>query len=74
VRRDDLFFALNATTHALRFARSAAKYFTTDIDKLEIGSETAASVAYINNRFSDAQHALAQAEIEIERLIQQIPQ
>lgn len=72
MNRDDLFFALNATTHALRFAKAAAKYFKTDVDELEFGSKTATSVAYINNRLSDAQQSLGDAEGEIGRLIQQI--
>ena len=66
-----LYFALNETTHSLRFAESAAKRFTTDPDELETGSTAAASVAFIKNRLSDAQVSLAAAELEIGRLIQQ---
>jgi hypothetical protein len=34
VKRDTLFFALNETTHALRFAESAARRFSSDVDVL----------------------------------------
>lgn len=71
MKSEDLYFALNATTHALRFAASAAAYFTADTDELESGSKAAASVAYIKNHFSDAQRSLTEAEGEIGRLIQQ---
>jgi hypothetical protein len=69
MKSEDLYFALNATTHALRFATSAAEYFTADTDELERGSEAGASVAYIKNHLSDAQRSLAEAEGEIGRLI-----
>ena len=69
VNREQLFFALNETTHALRFAESAAKRFAIDVDELDTGSRTAASVAYIKNRLTDAQASLALAEEEIGRLI-----
>jgi hypothetical protein len=69
---DDLYFALNATTHALRFAEAAARQFTTDSDALESGSKTATSVAFVKNHLSDAQKSLAEAEGEIGRLIQEI--
>lgn len=69
MKREVLSFALNETTHALRSAESAARRFTTDIDALEIGSKTAISVAYIQNRLSDAQKSLVAAEEEIDRLI-----
>ncbi len=72
MKSEDLYFALNATTHALRFAKSAARYFTTDVDELESGSKTATSVAFIKNHLSDAQTSLAEAEGEIGRLIQEI--
>jgi hypothetical protein len=72
VKSEDLYFALNATTHALRFAEAAAKQFTTDPDELESGSKTAASVAFIKNHLSDARSSLAEAEGEIGRLIQEI--
>lgn len=70
MKREVLFLALNETMHALRFAESAAKRFATDINELETGSKTAASVAYIKNRLSDAKEALFAAEGEIGRLIQ----
>ncbi len=72
MKTDDLYFALNATTHALRFAEAAAKQFTADPDELETGSKTAASVAFIKNHLSDAQRSLSDAEGEIGRLIQEI--
>jgi len=72
VKSEDLYFALNATTHALRFAEAAARQFTTDPDDLESGSKTAASVAFIKNQLSDAQRSLREAEGEIGRLIQEI--
>jgi hypothetical protein len=71
VQSEVIYFALNETTHALRFAESAAKRFTIDPDELESGSTTATSVAFIKNRLSDAQVSLAAAELEIGRLIQQ---
>lgn len=71
VKREVLFLALNETTHALRFAESAAKRFATDVDDLETGSSTAVSVAYIKNRLSDARDSLLAAEGEIGRLIRQ---
>ena len=70
MKREVLFFALHETTHALRFAESAAKRFAADIDELETGSEPAVSVAYIKNNLSDAQRSLSAAEGEIGRLIQ----
>jgi len=69
LKRDDLYIALNATTHALRFAQSAAKPFATDVDELEIGSRVAVSIAFIKNRLSDAQESLSAAETEITRLL-----
>jgi hypothetical protein len=69
LKRDDLYIALNATMHALRFAQSAVKPFATDVDELEIGSRVAVSVAFIKNRLSDAQESLSAAETEIARLI-----
>ncbi len=69
---EDLYFALNATTHALRFTEAAAKPFTADPDELESGSKMAASVAFIKNHLSDAQRSLWEAEGEIGRLIQVI--
>ena len=71
MKREELFFALNETTLALRFSQSAAKRFTADADELEAGSKTAESVAYINNRLSDAQISLVAAEVEIGRLLQE---
>jgi hypothetical protein len=72
VKHDDLYFALNATTHALRFTEAAARQFKTDPDELESGSKAAASVAFITNHLSDAQRALREAEGEIGRLIQEM--
>ena len=72
MKSDDLYFALNATTHALRFAEAAARQFTTDPEELESGSKTAAAVAFIKNHLSDAQRSLSEAEGEIGRLIQEI--
>jgi hypothetical protein len=72
VKSEDLYIALNATNHALRFAETAAKQFTADPDELESGSKTAASVAFIKNLLSDARRSLAEAEGEIGRLIQEI--
>jgi hypothetical protein len=69
VKREVLSFALKETTHALRFAQSAARRFTTEIDELEIGSKMAISVAYIQNRLTDAQASLGAAAEEIGRLI-----
>ena len=71
MNREQLFFALNETTHALRFAESAARRFAIDVDQLDTGSRTAASVTYIKNRLSDAQASLVLAEEEIGRLINQ---
>jgi len=70
VKREVLFHAWNETTHALLFAQSAAKRFAADDVDLESGSKTAVSIAYINNRLSDAQDSLLAAEQEIGRLIQ----
>ena len=72
MKSDDLYFALNATTHALRFAEAAAEQFLADPDELESGSKIAASVAFITNHLSDAQRFLREAEGEIGRLIQEI--
>jgi hypothetical protein len=72
VKSEDLYIALNATNHALRFAEAAAKQFTADPDELESGSKTAASVAFIKNHLSDARTSLAEAEGEIGRLIREI--
>jgi hypothetical protein len=69
VKQEALYFALNETTHALRFAESAAKRFETDVDELETGSTMAVSVAFIKNQLSDAQASLFAAEGEIGRLI-----
>jgi hypothetical protein len=70
VQPEKLYFALNETTHALRFAESAAKHFTVDPDELETGSPTATSTAFIKNRLLDSQGSLAAAELEIRRLLQ----
>ena len=69
MKRDDLYLALNATTHALRFVQSAAKPFATDVDKLEAGSRVAVSFAFIKNQLSDAEESLVTAEGEIARLL-----
>ena len=69
MKREDLYFALNETNHALRFAESAAKRFATNVDELEAGSRVAVSVAFIQNRLSDAQESLLAAEGEIGRVI-----
>jgi hypothetical protein len=71
VKREDLFFSLNETTHALRFAQAAASRFTVNPDEVEAGSRTAASVVYISNQLTDAQTSLSAAEVEIGRLIQE---
>ena len=72
MKSEDLYFALNATTHAFRFTEAAARQFTADPDQLESGSKIAASVAFIKNHLSDAQRSLSEAEGEIGRLIQEI--
>jgi hypothetical protein len=69
MKLEDLYLALNATTHALRFAAAAAKPFAAETDELERGSQTAASVAFIKNHLSDAETSLGEAEGEIARLI-----
>jgi hypothetical protein len=69
LKGDDLYIALNATTHAIRFAQSAAKPFSADVDELEIGSRIAGAVAFIRNRLSDAQESLSAAETEMARLL-----
>ena len=69
MKNQDLFFALNETTHALRFAQSAAKRFALDPAELEAGSAAAASAAYINNQLADAQTALSSAEAEMMKLL-----
>jgi hypothetical protein len=74
MKSEDLYFALNATTHALRFTEAAAKHFIVNPDEIESGSKAAASVAFITNQLSDANKSLAQAEAEIGRLIQDIVQ
>ena len=69
MKREDLYLALNETNHALRFAESAAKRFTPNVDQLEAGSTAARSLAFIQNRLSDAQESLLAAEEEIGRII-----
>jgi hypothetical protein len=71
VKREVLFFALNETTHALRFAEAAANRFAADVGELETGSHPAVSIAYVKNQLGDAQHSLSAAEGEIGRLIHQ---
>ena len=73
MKRDILSLALNETTHALRFAESAAKRFATNVAELETGSKTAASVAYIKNRLSDAHESFFAVGGEIGRLIREAP-
>jgi len=69
VKREVLSLALNEITHAMRFAESAARRFTTDIEELGAGSKLAISVGYIQNRLADAQASLQGAAEEIDRLI-----
>jgi hypothetical protein len=69
MKQKDLLFALNETTHALRFAESAAQRFVLDPDQLETGSLKAASVAYITNQLADAQTTLSAIEAEITKLL-----
>ena len=72
MKREVLFIALNETTHALRFAESAARHFSSDTNELEAGSPAAAvSVAFISNSLSDAEASLTAAQGEISKLIQQ---
>lgn len=71
MKREDLLFALNETTHALRFAQSAAGRFTVDADEVEAGSRTATSVAFISNQLADAHTSLSSAELEIGKLLQE---
>ena len=71
MKREVLFIALNETTHALRFAESAARHFASDTNELEAGSPAAVSVAFISNSLSDAQESLTAAQGEIGKLIQQ---
>jgi hypothetical protein len=71
VKREDLLFGLNETTHALRFAEAAAGRFTVDPHQLEAGSTVAASVAYISNRLTDAQTSLTAAIVEIGKLMRE---
>lgn len=73
MKREDLLFAHNETTHALRFARAAASRFMIDANGLEAGSSTAASVAYISDQLANAQTSLSAAELEIGRLLGEDP-
>jgi len=66
----EILFALNAATHALRLAGSAAGYLIPDLVELEKGSATAGSIAFIKNLLFDAQSSLAEAEGELGRLLQ----
>lgn len=70
MKRADLLFAFNETTHALRFAQAAASRFTLNPAEVEAGSKMAESVAFISNRLTDAQTSLSVAEAEIGRLVQ----
>lgn len=71
MKREVLFIALNETTHALRFAESAARHFASDTNELEAGSPAAVSTAFISNSLSDARVSLIAAQGEIGKLIQQ---
>jgi hypothetical protein len=71
VKREVLSLALNETTHALRFAESAARRFATDIEEQETGSKPAVALAYIQDRLSDAHDSLVAAEEGIRRLIRE---
>jgi len=71
MKKEDLYFALNATSHASRFAALAADRFSADIHELEGGSSVASSIAYVKNRLSDAQESLTAAESETGILILQ---
>ena len=71
MKREILSLALNETTHALRYAESAARRFTIGIEELEAGSKLAISVGYIQNRLADAQTSLQGAAEEIDRLIRE---
>ena len=74
MKREELLFALNETTHALRFAESAAKRFRVHAHELEAASRTATDVANIKNRLSDAQCELSAAAGEIKALLEQTSQ
>lgn len=54
MKSEDLIFALNATTQALRLTEAAAKPFTADPDELGNGSKKATSLRFIKNHLSDA--------------------
>lgn len=71
MQRQELLFALNETTHALRFTESAAKRFTVDLQGVEAASRAATAVAYIKNRLCDAQVELSAAAGEIGVLLEQ---
>ena len=71
MKHEDLYLALNETTHALRFAQAAASRFAVGAEEVESGSSTATSVAYVGNQLADAQSALSSSEVEIRRLLQE---
>ena len=70
MKRENLFFALNETTHALRFAQAAASRFRLDPDEIEESSATAVPITFISNRLADSQANLLAAKDEISRLIE----
>ena len=70
MKREDLLFALNETTHALRFTESAAKCFTVDADEVEAAVETATSLVFIQNRLFDAKSDLSRAANEIRAFLE----
>ena len=70
MKREDFFFALNETTHTLRFAEAAAGRFNLDTNEFEVTAATAAALCLIRNRLADAQASLGSAKDEISRLIQ----
>ena len=70
MKREDLFFALNETTHALRFAQAAASRFAVDPNDVDAGLGTAA-IAFISNQLTGAQTSLSAAQAEIGKLIEQ---
>jgi hypothetical protein len=72
VKREIFSLALSETTHALRYAESAARRFTNVLEEQEAGSKLAISVGYIQNRLSEAQASLEAAEQEIHHLIQEV--
>ena len=72
MQREELLFALNETTHALRFSQAAARRLDTNSHESEAGSKLTPALAYIHTRLSEAQTALSLAELEIRNLIKAI--